>query len=362
MNNGDGTFEDVSTRSNTALGIFAMCVTVGDYDNDGWQDIYVTNTTEGNALLHNKGTAGEYQNVMYEEIANELGLGFYGIGWGSSFLDADNDGDLDLYVSGSLTGTSSTSSVYYENNDDGTFFIPSIGFADDTVASYSNAIGDYNNDGYPEIIVINTSPHASQLWSTDSGQHRWIKILLEGVLSSRDGVGSRIEIYTPGKKQSRYTHCGSGFLGQNSSTEIIGVGSFDKIDSIHITWLSGHIDKLYDVAVNQKLHIQEGSTTDGRINFDPNIMDVVSDTKDLLLPSIPVLIYPNPVGEIINIERTHKDLQHFEIYNFEGVKLVSDRILSKKVQIQVSDFPPGIYLISVIDNHSNRYTIKWIKI
>ena len=97
----------------------AMSTTIGDYNNDGWLDIYVTNTLAGNVFLKNNGD-GTFSN-----IAENNGTLFESAAWGAVFLDAENDTDLDLYVSGALDGTTSfLPSAFYENDGFGNYTIP----------------------------------------------------------------------------------------------------------------------------------------------------------------------------------------------------------------------------------------------
>ena len=177
-NNGNGAFENVSMVANANLRMNAMCVNPGDVNNDGWIDIYISNTPIGNRFLLNNGASSSYFDIGFDEVATESGVGFYGNAWGTNFLDADNDGDLDLYVSGSIPGTQQVSSLFYENINTQYFDIPEIeGFMEDTVSSFSNAVGDFNNDGQADILVQNNFPYTFHLWENQSvNDNHWIKI------------------------------------------------------------------------------------------------------------------------------------------------------------------------------------------
>ncbi len=280
-NNGDNTFDDVSEASGAGMAIDAMSTTIDDYNGDGWLDIYVTNTTEGNYHLRNNGD-GTFTNV-----AEALGTAFYSIAWGAVFLDAENDGDLDLYVSGMLDGSnSSLPSAFYQNLN-GFYTIPSnIGFDEDTRTSFSNAIGDFNNDGLPDIIVMNdTEPNF--LWENKSNtNHNWVKLKLEGTTSNRDGIGSTIEIVANGKSHFRYTLCGEGYLGQHSNIELIGLLNAPVIDYIKVIWLSGIEDIIQNVDVNKTYKVIEGTGEveeifTGETPFEDEDNDGVSDAYDL---------------------------------------------------------------------------------
>ena len=135
-NNGDGTFTEVGESSGTNVAIDAMSTTIGDYNNDGWFDIYITNGIDGNVLFRNNG------NGTFTDMAVISGTTFNSAAWGSVFLDAENDGDLDLYVSGELDGsvTGFLSSAFYENLTNNTFTLLNNGsFSNDNLESFSNA-------------------------------------------------------------------------------------------------------------------------------------------------------------------------------------------------------------------------------
>ncbi len=337
-------FQDVSSGSQTNHSMNAMCVTIGDYNNDGWQDIFVTNTQEGSRFFRNQGSMTN-RDVFFEEIAEEINVQFSnGIGWGSVFLDADNDGDLDLYVSGSLVGADQVSAAFYENLDGRIFHSQPSSFAADTVLSYSNASGDLNNDGLPDIIVSNHAPFQSHLWVNTSRSGKWIKVKLEGVVSNRDAVGAKLELYDGPHYQMRYRHCGSGFLGQNSNSEIFGIGNAGIIDSLVITWPSGHEDKFTDVTANQTVHVMEGSTTEGIINIDPDIDDITSSVQlnKVLLWSLS----PNPVQNSIKIDFTLKAEGCVQVFDVNGQECIQKICrLQQSTELALNHLPPGVYFL-----------------
>lgn len=340
--NDTGIFEDVSEECNADLEIDAMNVAIGDIDNNGLQDIYITNTPSGSALLTCNTDSETY---TFEEEAQDRGVGFYGIGWGANFLDANNDGWQDLYVSGMLIGTDVTSSELYINDQSGFFNAAADGLVGDTVRSFTNAIGDWNNDGVADIIVNNSEFFDSQLWSSSGGENNWIKIGLQGVLSNRDAIGTSVELFYENGYQYHYTHCGIGFMGQNSSNLLIGLGEANQIDSIKFLWPTGHIDVIYSVPSNQKITIVEGFSTGGDIYVDPLISTSTISTYQLTELSI----YPNPIINRLTIDVVEKDIS-WKIFDLLGNEIDNGQW---KI-INTESYHAGTFILSVKTKSGTR--------
>ncbi|MEM7102674.1 MAG: FG-GAP-like repeat-containing protein [Bacteroidota bacterium] len=252
MNTGGSNFQDVTASTGTNIFIDAMSVSPGDYDNDGDEDIYITNSNEPpyNVFYVNNGD-GTFTN-----LAASAGLLFQSTSWAANFFDFDNDTKLDLYVS-------SQSPLDYNGlfHNQGSFPFTQLSISGDNFMSFSNAIGDINNDGKMDIFTGGFGPFPCVLFENINPQNNnFIKINLQGLVSNREGLGSWIKVYANGETYTRFTRCGEGYLNQNSLTNHIGIGSATMIDSIKVTWLSGIVDKLYDVASNQTLSIIEGTT------------------------------------------------------------------------------------------------------
>ncbi|NRA93555.1 MAG: VCBS repeat-containing protein, partial [Psychroserpens sp.] len=165
-NNGDNTFTDVSLVSGSDIAANAMSTTIDDFDYDGWLDIYITNTVEGNHLLKNNGDG------TFTDIAIPAGLSFNSIGWGANFFDADNDMDLDLYVSSMINNPNINllTAAFYECQNDQTYQLSTTsGFDTDIYKSFANAIGDIDNDGYQDFVVANEAPDNHSLWKNQGG-------------------------------------------------------------------------------------------------------------------------------------------------------------------------------------------------
>ncbi|RCT54443.1 FG-GAP-like repeat-containing protein [Winogradskyella sp. KYW1333] len=326
-NNGDGTFTEVGQESNTDLYIDAMTTTVGDINNDGWFDIYVTNDNDDSVLLLNNADG------TFSDTTSLYGVSFNSIGWGALFLDADNDTDIDLYVSGETDGSypQYLSSAFYENQNGNSFQLNNSAIPNDFAESYSNATGDINNDGFPDIIVNNINHENIFVWYNKSNNGKnWLKVKLEGTTSNRNGIGSFIEISVDGNKQYRYTCLGEGYLSQNSATQHFGLGNQTMIDYIKVKWLSGTEDILYNVTVNQTLNILEGSSLS--VNQFDN--------------SSAFTYYPNPVNNTLTLN-AQNNIKNVRMYNMLGQEVMNAQPQAVDSDIDMSSLETGTYFVQV---------------
>ena len=347
-NLGNGTFEDVSVASGSGIAVNAMTTTLGDYNNDGWFDIYITNTQSsqagnGNVLLKNNGD-GTFTNV-----AEETGTTFNSLAWGAVFLDADNDTLLDLYVSGGFDGSigSFLSAAFYHQQNDGIFVIPqNIGFENDTRKSFSNAIGDINNDGKPDIIVCNDTEN-NFLWENKTtNTNNWLKVKLEGVTTNRDGIGNTIEIFINGRSQYRYTLAGEGYISQNSYHEFFGLGEATEVDYVKVTWTGTNTeDIIYDVNANQSITIKEGIG--------------VLTSNDIQTNSL-FNLYPNPSYDgVFKLSVNNNKSNTLKVYDLAGRLILKIKNLKDKDQFSLNHCKKGIYLAKVSSDHKSS-TIKLV--
>jgi hypothetical protein len=347
-NLGNGTFEDVSVASGSGIAVNAMTTTLGDYNNDGWFDIYITNTQSsqagnGNVLLKNNGDG------TFTDVAEETGTTFNSLAWGAVFLDADNDTLLDLYVSGGFDGSigSFLSAAFYHQQNDGIFVIPqNIGFENDTRKSFSNAIGDINNDGKPDIIVCNDTEN-NFLWENKTtNTNNWLKVKLEGVTTNRDGIGNTIEIFINGRSQYRYTLAGEGYISQNSYHEFFGLGEATELDYVKVTWTGTNTeDIIYDVNANQSITIKEGIG--------------VLTSNDIQTNSL-FSLYPNPSYDgVFKLSVNNNKSNTLKVYDLAGRLILKIKNLKDKDQFSLNHCKKGIYLAKVSSDHKSS-TIKLV--
>ncbi|MDX1409145.1 MAG: ASPIC/UnbV domain-containing protein, partial [Saprospiraceae bacterium] len=143
--------------------------------------------------------------------------------------------------------------------------------------------GDYNNDGYPDICVNNWID-PSQFWANNGGASHWVKVMLQGTMSNRDGIGSWIDYTVANAHRTLYTHCGESYLAQNSQYKLLSLDTATMVDTVVVTWLSGIKDTVYNIPADQTVLIEEGcGCYKRRVEFDVRVYleaawDPVGDT------------------------------------------------------------------------------------
>lgn len=267
----DDQFLEISDSLNMALPINAMGTAVGDYNNDGLMDYYITNI-RANPFMVNQGRGKPFVNmnnklgIMINMMMTKEGA-YMPVSWGANFADFDHDTDLDLFVAnGCLNPFVLPNADYYFENAGDRFIDKSQmkGLADNGI-SRGSVVFDFDNDGDQDILVVNQAPvsdglpNASPtlLFRNDSTLGNWIKIELAGNESDKNGIGSRIEVIAGKLKMIREIDGGSSHMSQNSTVAHFGLGSASMVDSINVIWLGGKKQSLLHQKANQKITILE---------------------------------------------------------------------------------------------------------
>jgi len=246
------------------LKINAMGTAIGDYNNDGFFDYYVTNI-RFNRFMVNQGIG-----KPFIDKANELGMGYVSISWGANFADFDNDTDVDLFVAnGDLNPNDVPMADFYFENDNGHFTDKAhIVKLNDYGVGRGSVVFDIENDGDMDLLVINQKPILSypvesmtNLYRNDSTKGNWIKVALNGVTSESHGLGSRVEVVIGKTKMIREIDGGSSHLSQNSTIAHFGLGDATKVDSIIVKWIGGEKQILTNQKVNTLIIVTENTST-----------------------------------------------------------------------------------------------------
>jgi len=183
------------------------------------------------------------------------------VGWSSSFMDYDNDGDADLFkANGELKHLYGQEDQLFENLGEGKFKDVSIErsqyFREEYVGRGA-CMGDYDNDGDIDIFIVNLDSESMFLRNNKGNENNWISLLLEGESSNRDGIGARIKIMSGGDVQTAQKKSTSGYLSQNDPRVHFGLLKNELIEKIEIKWPSGKYQVLEQVKVNQILTVTE---------------------------------------------------------------------------------------------------------
>jgi hypothetical protein len=313
-NRGDGTFEEVSKKAGVddPNHYYGLGVVWGDYDNDGWPDLYVANDAGPNFLYHNKhdgtfedvgmldgaalsgegleqGSMGvdwgdylhegrlsmfvtnftEQADTLYRNMGKDgfsdvswpakLAKATYEpVGWGTAFLDFDNDGWLDLFVANGhvypqmdqIPGTSRYAEpmLLFRNKRDGTFEdVSSVLAAIPDASRRGAAFGDLNNDGNIDIVVSNMDgPPTLLLNEGGNGNHR-VLFSLVGAQSNKSAIGARVTVRAGKLVQIGEVRAGGSYISQNDPRLHFGLGSETKMGEVEIKWPSGKTEILRDL-------------------------------------------------------------------------------------------------------------------
>jgi hypothetical protein len=313
-NLGDGTFEDVTEK----MGVFrpegrAMSVGANDYDNDGFMDIYVANDQTINFFHRNiqgngfedvgimTGTAfnqsGEqtismsvdfadydgdglvdlfvsddsycslYQNKgngVFSDMSHPSGIAIASgqhVGWASTFLDYDNDGDLDIFkVNGEFKHLYGQEDQLFEQVQNGKFEEVSVergAYFKEEKVGRGACFGDYDNDGDIDAYLVNLHDKGILLRNNKGNENNWLLIHLQGNTSNRDGIGAKLRLEIAGKTVTSHKQSASGYLSQNDPRLHFGLGDHEMVNKIEVRWPSGKSQVLENIQAGQVLKITE---------------------------------------------------------------------------------------------------------
>jgi enediyne biosynthesis protein E4 len=335
-NKGDGTFEEVSKKAGVddPHHYYGLGATWGDYDNDGWPDLYVANDAGPNFLYRNKhdgtfeevglldgvalsgdglaqGSMGvDWGDYLHEgrlsmivtnfveqgsTLYHNLGKDNFAdvsvraklmkptyplVSWGTSFLDIDNDGWLDLFVANGHVypqvdtipgGTPYRQPMLlFRNHRDGTFEDVSAALAAMPPQSRRGAaFGDINNDGNVDIVVLNVGEPPSLLMNRIASPNHRVLFKLVGTKSNKAAIGARVTVKAGTLVQISEVRGGASYLSQNDLRLHFGLAANDKMSEVSIRWPNGETEVLRDVPADFIYTIVEGAGIQQKVALPP---------------------------------------------------------------------------------------------
>ena len=242
-----------------------MGANLGDFDNDGYLDIVITNFQDQTNSLYHNAQSGFFNEVSFAKGIGERSLPY--LAWGVDFVDFNNDGWLDLFVAnGHLDdnvaeidpiGTYAQPNQLFLSNR-GLNFVESVDAAiANQKVSRGTAFGDIDNDGDVDIVVSNLKDTPTVLRNDRDNTSRWLTIKLVGTHCNRDAIGARVTVVSGDSTQIREVKSGSGYLSQNDLRLHFGLGDAARVDKLTVRWLCGKVQTLQGVETNQVLVISE---------------------------------------------------------------------------------------------------------
>lgn len=275
-NNGDGTFTSVGPQANMDDGDQSWATAFEDFDNDGDFDAFTVNHSWANRFMRNNGD-GTFTDIIGTTgiTANDLGA------WNCDAADFDNNGWVDIF--------SEMNNEMYWNNGDGTFTGGNLSFS-------SGGIGDFNHDGFLDVIRGNTR-HMN-----NGNNNNWVKFDLEGIVSNKEGIGARVEIYGDFGMQIREVRAGRSFDPASSLIAHFGLGQHTSISQVVVRWPSGMVTSIENPAINQQHFILESSCTNDPVAITANGSTQICEGQsvELVAPQGSMYVWSNGGNNQVN--------------------------------------------------------------
>jgi enediyne biosynthesis protein E4 len=281
-NERNGTFKEEGALAGMAFTnmgrtMAAMCISLGDYDNDGWLDLYISDFQGSSDHLWKNDGQGSF-----DEVSDHAGITQPTravLSFGGGFFDYDNDGWLDLFIANghvypeveqATPGTQYKQiNTLFHNDGRGKFMDVTKTSGDGFSTPYVGrgvAFADFDNDGFLDVVVGNNGDPPLLLHNNGGNGGHFVSFKLVGTKSNRDGMGARLKLTAGGMTQIREIAGGGSYLSQSDLRAHFGLGSAEKIEKLEIAWPSGAKQTFKDFRADQFYSIQEGKDV---LGFQP---------------------------------------------------------------------------------------------
>jgi len=286
LNKHDGTFEDVSLMSGTAVDgngkqQGSMGVDAADFDHDGKLDLFVTNYAfQPDTLYWNQGAAG-FLDISSSAVLAKPTYPY--VGWGTAFFDMDNDGWPDLFAANGHVfpqidtapgaGNYREPMQLFRNMHNRTFVNATKGSGLDTLPLLSRrgaAFGDVNNDGKVDILVLNEDGPPTLLLNRTQSSNHAVLFHLVGTKSNKSAIGARVTVTAGNLMQFNEVRGGGSYLSSNDLRLHFGLGQHSRMDTIKVQWPSGAVQKFKNQPSDFIYTIVEGRGIQDKVHFSTN--------------------------------------------------------------------------------------------
>ena len=318
----------------------SMGLTWGDYDSDGWEDVYVARKDKG----------GLYRNLgdgSFAVVPLAAGAERNGMAWGTTFGDYDNDGDADLFVANAF-GYYQMKSLLYENRGSAfTDVADAAGMAfDHEITGVAN--GDFNRDGRLDVVFSDYDGKVHLMSGASSGDTKWLQVALTGVQSNRMAIGARVEVRAGSRRWVQSIRGGDSYCSQSSAVLHFGLGALERVDEVRVYWGGAYVDALTDVQAGTRLSIvQTGSMATGA-----EAMDLPGPDASLGAP------WPNPARDLVRVSFTlpsgggpatsalpTSGEGLVEVLDVLGRIVAHPEIVGNEAIIRAHELVPGLYFV-----------------
>lgn len=270
-NNGDGTFTDESTfigvgYDGGGVAEGSMGVDCIDDNGDGWLDLIVANSEKATLYRCEEGLF--FTDATADSRLERPTLPF--VGFSPIFLDYDNDGHPDLFCANGHPQdvieqlmdheTYAQRDQLFRNSGDGTYTDVSADagpYFSEAYVGRAAATADYDSDGDPDIVIVNSNQRAVLLRNDGGNAQHWLRMKLIGTESNRDAIGARVRVTIADMTQTQEVKSGSSYASGSDTRLLFGVGESRSVDRVTIRWPSGTLQELRDVPINETLRVVE---------------------------------------------------------------------------------------------------------